>query len=374
MNAHSRDLARVPTDVRPERMAALSRLPIFLALDGRRAMVAGGSAAAAWKAELLSAAGASVDVYAPSASDELLAVATDPPRGGVTVHRRQWNPDDLLGRALAIGACDNDGDAEAFATAARASGVPVNVIDRPAFCDFSFGSIVNRSPLVIGVSTDGAAPIFAQTVRAKLETLLPQGFARWVAAAVRWRSALKKTELTFAGRRKFWRLFTAHAADHPDHEPDEADFENFLADVRGHGSAVAKGSVTLVATGPGDPELLTLRALRALQSADVILFDDLVSADVIDFARREARKMLIGKNACGPSGVPDDINGLMIDFARRGKRVVRLMGGHPTLLERDGEEIAACEAAGIGVEVVPGITAARGPAVRAICLRDRKRA
>jgi uroporphyrin-III C-methyltransferase/precorrin-2 dehydrogenase/sirohydrochlorin ferrochelatase len=374
MNARSRDLARVPTDVQPERMAALSRLPVFLALDGKRAMVAGDSPAAAWKAELLSAAGASVDVYAPNACDELLAVAADPPRGGITVHARQWNPDDLRGCALAIGACDNDGDAEAFANAARATGVPVNVIDKPAFCDFSFGSIVNRSPLVIGISTDGAAPMLAQTVRAKLETLLPRGFARWAAAAARWRSALKETELTFAGRRKFWQLFTARAAVHPDREPDEADFKNFLADVRGHGSAVEKGSVTLVQAGPGDPDLLALRALRALQSADVILFDDLVSADVIDFARREARKMLIGKNACGPSGVPDDINGLMIDFARRGKRVVRLTAGDPTLLGRAGEEIAACQAAGIAVEVVPGITAARSPAVRAMSLRDRKRA
>jgi uroporphyrin-III C-methyltransferase/precorrin-2 dehydrogenase/sirohydrochlorin ferrochelatase len=348
-------------------MAALSRLPVFLALDGRRAMLAGGSPAAAWKAELLSAAGARVDAYAPSACEELLAVAGGAPRGEIVVHRRAWNPGDLRGCALAIGACDNDGEAEAFAAAARAAGVPVNVIDKPAFCDFSFGSIVNRSPLVIGISTDGAAPIFAQAVRAKLEMLLPRGFARWAAAAARWRSALKKTGLTFAGRRKFWQLFTAHAVAHPDREPDEADFENFLADVRGQGSAVEQGSVTLVATGPGDPQLLTLRALRVLQSADVILFDDGVCSDVVDFARREARKM--------PIGGLQDINGLMTDFARRGKRVVRLMGGDPTLPGRAGAGIAACEAVGIAVEVVPGVTAACAAAGRrAMRLPDRKRA
>jgi uroporphyrin-III C-methyltransferase / precorrin-2 dehydrogenase / sirohydrochlorin ferrochelatase len=363
------------TRMRPERMASLSRLPVFLALDGRRAVVAGGSPAAAWKAELLSAAGARVDVYAVSASDELLAVAAGAPRGAVTVHLREWNSDDLRGCALAIGACDNDGDAQAFASAARAAGIPVNVIDKPAFCDFSFGSIVNRSPLVIGISTDGAAPIFAQTIRAKLETLLPRGFSRWAAAAARWRSALKETGLTFVGRRKFWQLFTAHAVVHPDREPDESDFENFLADVRGHGSAVEKGSVTLVGAGPGDPELLTLRAVRALLSADVVLFDDRVSKDVIDFARREAKKMLVGKNACGPSCGPGDINGLMINFARSGKRVVRLVGGDPTLLGRAGVEIAACQAAGIAVEVVPGITAKRGAASRsAMRLPDRKHA
>jgi uroporphyrin-III C-methyltransferase/precorrin-2 dehydrogenase/sirohydrochlorin ferrochelatase len=375
MNARSGERARVPAAVRSERMAPLSRLPVFLALDGKRAVVAGGSPAAAWKAELLSAAGASVDVYAVGASDELLLVAAGPPRGAVTVHRREWSPDDLRGCALAIGACDNDGDAQAFATAARAAGVPVNVIDKPAFCDFSFGSIVNRSPLVIGISTDGAAPIFAQTIRAKLETLMPRGFAQWAAAAARWRSALSEAGLTFAARRKFWQLFTAHAVVHPDREPDAADFENFLADVRGHGSAVEKGSVTLVATGPGDPELLTLRAVRALQSADVVLFDDRVSSDVIDFARREARKMLIGENACGPACGQGDINGLTISFARSGKRVVRLSGGNPMLLGRAGEEIAAYKAAGIAVEVVPGVTAARrADRTLAMTVRDRKHA
>jgi uroporphyrin-III C-methyltransferase/precorrin-2 dehydrogenase/sirohydrochlorin ferrochelatase len=353
MNTGPGDLARVSPAVRPERMATLSRLPVFLALDGRRAVVAGGTPGAAWKAELLSAAGASVDVYAASASDELLAVAADAPRGAVAVHPRDWNPGDLRGCAVAVGACDNDGDAQAFATAARAAGVPVNVIDRPAFCDFSFGSIVNRSPLVIGISTGGAAPVFAQSVRARIETLLPRGFSRWAAAALRWRIALKDAGLTFAGRRRFWQLFTTHAVVHPDRDPAKADFANFLAEVRGHGSAVEKGSVTLVGAGPGNPELLTLRAVRVLQSADLILFDDHVSAGVIDFARREARKMLIGKNACGRG----DINGLMISFARCGKRVVRLMGDDPLLSGRASEEIAACKAARIAVDIVPGIAA-----------------
>jgi uroporphyrin-III C-methyltransferase / precorrin-2 dehydrogenase / sirohydrochlorin ferrochelatase len=340
-------------------MTSLSRLPVFLALDGRRAMVADGSPGAAWKAELLSAAGAKVDVYAQSASDELISIAAGPPRGGVTMHWREWNPDDLRGCALAIGACDSDGDAETFAAAARAAGVPVNVIDKSAFCDFSFGAIVNRSPLVIGISTGGAAPIFAQTVRAKIEMLSPRGFARWAAAAARWRSALKESGLTFAGRRKFWKLFTAHAVVHPDREPDETGFENFLAGVRGLGSAVEKGSVTLVGAGPGDPELLTLRALRALQSADVVLFDDPVSSGVIDFARREAKKLLVGRNVFGSSCGLGDIKGLTINFAKNGKHVVRLTGGDPMLLDHAGDEVAACKAAGIAVEVVPGITAAK---------------
>src|SRR5262249_33171004 len=182
--------------------------------------------------------------------------------------------------------------AATFASSARAASVPVNVIDKPAFCDFSFGAIVNRSPLVIGISTDGAAPVFAQAIRAKLEALLPNGFAGWAAAAARWRSAVKTSGLSFSGRGEVWHLSTARAVTNPNHQPSRTDFENLIAEVSGLGSSVESGSVTLVGAGPGDPELLTLRALRALQSADVILFDDLVSRDVLDFARREARKML----------------------------------------------------------------------------------
>ena len=139
------------------------------------------------------------------------------------------------GAAVAVGDCVDEASAAAFAKAARACGVPVNVIDKPAFCDFSFGAIVNRSPLVIGISTDGAAPVFAQAIRARLEALLPNGFAHWAAAASRWRAAVKESGLPFAGRRKFWHLFTAHAVANPQSEPGEQDFARFIADVKGLG-------------------------------------------------------------------------------------------------------------------------------------------
>jgi uroporphyrin-III C-methyltransferase/precorrin-2 dehydrogenase/sirohydrochlorin ferrochelatase len=366
---------RKPREARPERMSRLSRLPVFLALEGKRAVLAGGSQAAAWKAELLSAAGAAVEVYAAEPSDEMLQMAVDPPRGEIIVYRRGWTAEDLPGAAVAIGAFDDDAQAGVFASAARAWGVPVNIIDKPAFCDFAFGAIVNRSPLVIGISTDGAAPVFAQAIRAKLEALLPKGFANWAAAAGRWRSAVKASGLSFSGRRKFWQLFTAHAVSNPEGEPNDDDFERFIAEVKGLGGAVENGSVTLVGAGPGDPELLTLRAVRALQSADVILFDDLVSREVLDFARREARKMLVGKTGFGPSCKQDDINSLMVSLAKQGKRVVRLKGGDPLIFGRAGEEIAACKAANIAVEVVPGITAAQGAAARlGLPLTDRKHA
>jgi uroporphyrin-III C-methyltransferase/precorrin-2 dehydrogenase/sirohydrochlorin ferrochelatase len=345
-------------------MEAVARLPVFLALEGKRAILAGNGPAAAWKAELLSAAGAEVEVLAENPCDELHAVAAQPPRGAVTLHQRTWQPEDFAGAAVAVGGFDDDNEAQRFARAARAAGVPVNVIDKPAHCDFSFGAIVNRSPLVIGISTDGAAPVFAQAIRAKLEAMIPRGFARWADAARRWRAAVQASDLSFAARRRFWQVFTAFAVTHPDHEPTQPDFDTFLARTREDEASAEAGSVTLVGAGPGDPELLTLRAVRALQSADIILIDDLVAPEILDFARREAKKMLVGKTGYGPSCKQDEINTLMIALAKSGKRVVRLKGGDPMIFGRAGEEIAACRAAGIAVEVVPGVTAAQGAAAR----------
>jgi uroporphyrin-III C-methyltransferase/precorrin-2 dehydrogenase/sirohydrochlorin ferrochelatase len=319
---------RHPLAVKPPRIDSLARLPVFFALAGKRVVVAGSNAAAAWKAELLSAAGAQVDVYSAAPCDELLAIVNDPPRGLVSITGRTWRAGDLPGSTLAVGAFENETAAEEFAKAARAVGVPVNVIDKPAFCDFSFGAIVNRSPLVIGISTDGAAPVFAQAIRAKLEALLPRGFSHWAAAAARWRSAVKASGLSFAGRRKFWQLFTSHAMTHPQQAPSRDELQSFLAEVKGLGPATENGSVVLFDAVPGDPEFLTLRTVRALQTADVILFDDLISRDVLDFARREAKKIRVGTAGKPPEG-PDDIHALALKLAREGQRVVRLAGCDP---------------------------------------------
>ncbi|MGB9366588.1 MAG: SAM-dependent methyltransferase, partial [Xanthobacteraceae bacterium] len=331
-------------------MEPLARLPVFYALTGKRAVIAGGSVAAAWKAELLAAAGAAVDAYAPNPAEEMIEIAA---QASITIHRRDIEAADFADAALAVGAFEDDGEAAAFAKHARAAGVPVNVIDKPAFCDFSFGAIVNRSPLVIGISTDGAAPVFGQAIRAKLEALIPRGFAHWAEAAQRWRSELKTSGLSFNARCRFWQIFTAHAIGNPNHEPEAADYDRLLTAARADSESADKGSVTLVGAGPGDPELLTLRAVRALQSADIILFDDLVSPEILEFARREAKKMQVGKTAHGPSCKQDEINALMIALAKAGKRVVRLKGGDPFVLGRGGEEALACAAAGVPCEVVP---------------------
>jgi uroporphyrin-III C-methyltransferase/precorrin-2 dehydrogenase/sirohydrochlorin ferrochelatase len=190
------------------------------------------------------------------------------------------------------------------------------------------------------------------------------GFAHWADAAKNWRRAVQASGLSFAGRRRFWQFFTAQAVTNPNRDPNEADFESLLAKTRGEGTSVDRGSVTFVGAGPGDPEFLTLRAVRALQSADVILIDDLVSPEVLDFARREAKKMLVGKTGHGPSCKQQDINRLMVSLARSGKRVVRLKGGDPLIFARADEEIEACRAADVPCEIVPGISAAQGAAAR----------
>jgi uroporphyrin-III C-methyltransferase/precorrin-2 dehydrogenase/sirohydrochlorin ferrochelatase len=342
----------------PRRMRTLARLPIFLALTGKRALIAGDGAPVAWKAELLSAAGAEVAVFAERPCEELRAVAAQAARAAIVLHQRAWRIEDFTGAAVAVGGFDDDAEAERFARAARAAGIPVNVIDRPAYCDFSFGAIVNRSPLVIGISTDGAAPVFGQAIRARLEAMIPRGFARWADAARRWRKAVQSSGLSSSARRRFWQAFAGFAMNNPQREPASSDFDAFMSAAKDQVMAAGAGSVTLVGAGPSDPELLTLRAVRALQSADVILIDDHLAPEMLDFARREAKTVLVGKT--GPSCRENEVSALMIALAKAGARVVRLKGGGSPIFGRAAEEIAACRDAGLAVEVVPGATVGRG--------------
>ena len=341
---------REPSPAHPPRMQALARLPIFLALAGKRALVAGNGAPVAWKAELLAAAGADVAVFAERPCEELRTIVAKASRAAITLQQRAWRNEDFAGAAVAVGGFEDAAEAERFSGAARAAGVPVNVIDRPAYCDFSFGAIVNRSPLVIGISTDGAAPVFGQAIRAKLETMIPRGFARWADAARRWRQAVQSSGLSASGRRRFWQAFAAFALSNPQREPAPSDFDALLRRTEDQAAAAEAGSITLVGTGPGDPELLTLRAVRALQSADIILIDDLLGPDILDVARREANTVEIGK-----TDKQDEVT-LMVALAKAGRHVVRLKAGSSPTFSRD--EIAACRSVGLAVEVVPGVAAA----------------
>jgi uroporphyrin-III C-methyltransferase / precorrin-2 dehydrogenase / sirohydrochlorin ferrochelatase len=355
MNARSP--IRQPSETASARMQPLASLPVFVKLDGKPVLLAGGDA---WKAELLVASGATLHVFEPRPSDALLLLAAQR-ADRVLLHLRPWSIHDFVLKALAIGACASDEEAKAFRCAAKSAGVPVNVVDRPALCDFYFGSIVNRSPLVIGISTDGAAPVFGQSIRMKIETMLPQGIARWARAAKDWRSRIEPLALAFRPRRAVWERFSQRAMDAPTAAPSEADFVTMLAAVDDDG-AVARGSVAIVGAGPGDPELLTLKAVRLLQSADVVLHDDLVSDAVLAMARREARKIAVGKRAGGASCRQTDICREILHHARNGRRVVRLKGGDPAIFGRLDEELDACRSEGFEPEIVPGVTTASGAA------------
>ncbi len=344
---------RTPSEAKLRRLDRLATLPLFFKLEGKAAVVAGGTEAATWKAELLAAAGADVAVYAADPSEEMVAlVARGAACGTLTLHRRPWDPACLAGTALAICDAATEAEAAAFAHAARTAGVPANVIDKPAFCAFQFGSIVNRSPVVVGISTDGAAPILGQAIRRRIETLLPPALAAWGALAAGVRTAATARLLPGRQRRAFWEALAGLAFCGRAPEADAA--ERLLA----AGTAPDAGKVTLVGAGPGDAGLLTVNAVRALQACDVILFDDLVSDDVLELARREAKRIAVGKRGARQSCRQEDITSLMIRLAKAGRSVVRLKSGDPSIFGRSGEEIAALRAEGLGVDIVPGVSSA----------------
>jgi uroporphyrin-III C-methyltransferase/precorrin-2 dehydrogenase/sirohydrochlorin ferrochelatase len=332
----------------PARIAPLPNLPVFHKLEGRKVVVVGASEGARWKAELLAATGADV------------------------IHLTDgWDLQDLCGAALAVAEISDRTEALRFVAAARAAGAPVNIIDQTDLCDFQFGTIVNRAPVVIAISTDGAAPMLGQSIRARIESVLPLGLSAWAAAAKGWRPRLKQRFDAFADRRGFWKRFTETAWANADRAPDEADFQALVEATPSRRT----GSVTLVGAGPGDPELLTLKAVRALQNATVILYDDLVGPEVLELARREAKRVAVGKTGHGPSCSQAEINRRIVELALAGESVVRLKGGDPLVFGRATEEIDACRAAGIGVSIVPGISAAQGAAASlGFSLTERGRA
>ncbi len=242
----------------------------------------------------------------------------------------------------------------------RAVGTTVNVIDKPAHCDIQFGSIVNRSPVVIGISTDGAAPILGQAIRQRIEAILPASIGAWGTLMRAGRARLLREMPDRETRRAFFRRFADAAFRRM---PSGSRDLDILA-AEAISDAKPSGSVVLVGAGPGDAKYLTLEAVRALQSADIVMHDALVSADVLELARREARRVLVGKRAARESCLQTDINALVVERALAGERVVRLKSGDPMVFGRAGEEIAACHAAGIPVEVVPGVTTAFALAAR----------
>ncbi|WP_416797378.1 NAD(P)-dependent oxidoreductase [Ciceribacter azotifigens] len=339
------------------RIAPLAALPVFWELRGRRVIVAGGSASAAWKAELLAAAGAEVHVFAADAEmsepmRELAGFSEHRTASRLVYHPRTWFPDSFAGMALAVADCADEAEAEAFCRAADAMGVPANVIDRPAFCRFRFGSIVNRSPVIVSISTDGAAPILAQAIRRRIETLLPFTLGAWVDIAQKVRERLNERLLPGPLRRVFWESFVERALAGGE-SPEEGAAVALLNEADILAARPSGGHLVFVGAHPSDPELLTLKAVRALQSADVIFFDDDITSGVLELARREAERVPLGMGVDGKSGLADEA----LALALAGKRVVRLCSSD--------RQYPVCEAAragwlrqrGVTVEAIPGVVA-----------------
>jgi uroporphyrin-III C-methyltransferase/precorrin-2 dehydrogenase/sirohydrochlorin ferrochelatase len=339
-------------------------LPIFFDMRSRRAVVIGGGAAAARKVGLLLKAGAQVKVVAPQLTAELDLLAS---QRAVLHLVRDFEPADLSGCALAIAATGDVQIDSRVSLAAREAGIPVNVVDSPELCSFILPSVVDRSPVTIAISSGGKAPILARLLRAQIEALVPPAFGRLAALAGAFRARVKRRLLDPVARRRFWedalqgavaeRLFVQG-------EPSAHRAMEAALDAAAIGRA-PRGEVYLVGAGPGDPDLLTLRALRVLQQADVILHDRLVAPAVVDLARQDAERIDVGKR-CGRHSMKQyEINRLMIRLALEGKRVVRLKGGDPLIFGRGGEELEALHAHGIPFQIVPGITAATGCAAYA---------
>lgn len=327
------------------RIAPLANLPVFFKLDGKRVVLAGGSEAALWKAELLAATGAQVDVFSEVFAEGFQELASAPPNGRIVLHRRRWTPKDLTSAVIAVGAISDEAEGAGFASAARASGVPVNVVDRPALCDFQFGAIVNRSPLVVGISTDGAAPVFGQAIRSLIEGLLPDSFRFWAEAARALRRDGERLGDAAGEKRRFWQRFADLAIRHSDRGPTDAELDQLIADIP---QEADREPVVIIDIGAGGADALTLGVVRVLRSADDIFFDEGVPRAVTDFARREARRYPVAGDR------PIALDGI-VKAAAKGGRVVRIRM-QPV---RNGggkiDEADRLRAAGISVVVVsPG--------------------
>jgi len=335
-------------------------LPLFHKLQGRLVLVIGGGEVALRKARLLSDAGAVLRVVAPEIRSELQELAGP---GGIFL--RGYASSDLQGVALVIAATDDVPLNAQISAEAQALGIPVNVVDAPALCSVIFPAIVDRSPLIVAVSSGGDAPVLARLIRAKIETWIPATYGQLANLGKRFRERVKQLFPDVQQRRVFWEdVFQGQIAESVfAGKPEEG--ERLLEERLAGAAPRALGEVYLVGAGPGDPDLLTFRALRLMQQADVVLYDRLVAPAIIELCRRDAERIYVGKRRADHAVPQEQINQLLIDLARQGKRVLRLKGGDPFIFGRGGEEIEQLAAEDIPFQVVPGITAASGCAAYA---------
>ena len=386
----------------------MNTFPLFFKLDNRKVLIVGGGDVALRKADLLSRAGAAITIVAPDICEELQALLQDDKHELIYEH---YNKKYMQGARVIIAGTDDEALNHQVHVDATELNIPVNVVDTPPLCDFIFPAIVDRNPIVIGISSNGKAPVLARLLRARLETLIPQGYGKLAKLAGDFRAEVKTKIPTLTGRRQFWeRAFEGQVSElmFAGNETEaaaqlQADLDTTAAQIVKDNALKTNpvsstnqntdalqsqsislttpvlsesanthqdkskslppvGEVYIVGAGPGDPELLTFKALRLMQQADIVFYDALVSPQVLDLCRRDADKVFVGKKRSNHAVAQLGINELLVNEAKKGRRVVRLKGGDPFIFGRGGEEIESLRAHNIPYQVVPGITAANAAA------------
>jgi len=333
-------------------------LPIFMNITNRRCVVIGGGEVASRKVIMLLKANAAITLYSPEVCPALQVLSED---GTITHIKANFEPSQLTDACLVIAATDVEVVNTAVSIAAKAQNIPVNVVDSPALCTFTMASIVERSPIVIAISSEGNAPVLARYLRTKIETMLPAGYGRIASIAGEFRDKVKAKYATSQARRIFWEGVLQGPIVERILSGQEAAARNSLNELLSSKAEPShNGEVYLVGGGPGDPDLLTFRALRLMQQCDVCVYDKLVSPEVLELVRRDAELIYVGKSRDQHTLPQEQINALLAKLALEGKRVLRLKGGDPFIFGRGGEEIETLMQQGVPFQVVPGITAANG--------------
>ncbi|MEI8604760.1 siroheme synthase CysG [Pseudoalteromonas sp. B160] len=331
-------------------------LPIFTKLDNKPVLVVGGGEVALRKCRAFLKARADVTLVAPWFCDELKEHAQN---NDVTLIDAFFDESHLDGKMLVIAATDNDDVNNSVFELANARNVFVNVVDDQPKCTFIFPSIVDRDPITIAISSAGTAPVLARRLREKLETLIPQHIGPLASLVGSFRDKVKQRFTSFADRRQFWEgVFDSSVVSKVqtgDTAAASVQLEQLL-DTK----LDPEGEVYVIGAGPGDPELLTLKALQLMQQADVVVYDFLVSDEIMELVRRDADLICVGKRLGDHSVVQEDTNQMLVDLAKQGKKVCRIKGGDPFIYGRGGEEVQVLAANNVNYQIVPGITAAAG--------------
>ena len=344
----------------------MNYLPLFFTMKGRRVLIAGGGLQAARKADLMVRAGCLVTIHAPALNEDLAHFMAD---GKITHVAQPVAATNLNDCFLVVGASEDMAINDDLHALAKTAGIPINVVDRPELCDFILPAVVDRSPLLIAVSSGGAAPLLTRIIKSRFETMIPAAYGRLAEFAGSYRDRVRQTVTKAENRLRFWdRLFDGPIAESLfSGQEDQASalMESFLEDAAKDENTEPEGEVYLVGAGPGDPDLLTFRALRLMQKADVVLYDRLIGDGILNLVRRDAERIYVGKLPKDHIVPQEDISQMLVRLAQEGKRVLRLKGGDPFMFGRGGEEIQALAENGIPFQVIPGVTAANGSAAYA---------